>query len=157
MKKIIFLIAITALLISCKSGSGLSKAEEMAQTTAKIESMDYSFLPQTALPMGGRSVSLSYPYSLKVSKDTISSYLPYFGRAYTAPYPSDEGGIKFTSTNFEYDLIGNGNGNWDATIETKDENKKKYRLTLKMSDSGYATLTVLDNDRQSISFYGKIE
>jgi hypothetical protein len=37
------------------------------------------------------------------------------------------------------------------------ENLTKYALNLSIGDTGYATLTVNDNDRQPISFYGKIE
>ena len=47
---------------------------------------------------GYRSIYLSPYYYLKVSKDTVVAYLPYFGRAYTAPADPTEGGIKFTST-----------------------------------------------------------
>jgi len=39
-----------------------------------------------AVPMAGRSVNLTSPYSLEIHGDSILSYLPYFGRAYSAPY-----------------------------------------------------------------------
>lgn len=150
------LILIVLFTISCKTITDQQKTETANQFRNKIESSEYSFTPQTALPMGGQSISLNYSYSLKVSKDTINAYLPYYGRAYTAPSPSEEGGIKFISTDFKYNLSKEKNGSWDATIDIAD-NQKRYKLILKLSDSGYATLNVQDNNRQPISFYGKIE
>lgn len=43
------------------------------------------------VPMAGRSVNLTSPYSLEIHGDSILSYLPYFGRAYSAPYGGGEG------------------------------------------------------------------
>lgn len=139
---------------SCKSGETLASKEEMAQVSEKVESMNFTFVPQTAEPMSGRSVSLSSFFSLKVSKDTINSDLPYFGRAYSAPLPN-EGGIKFISTDFDYTVSENKKG-WDITIVPKD-NSKGYKLSLTLGQSGYGSLSVQQMNRQSISFYGKID
>ncbi|MDU1889864.1 MAG: DUF4251 domain-containing protein [Dysgonomonas sp.] len=149
-------IIISALLFSCKSGDSLTKQEQIDQITEKIESQNYKFVPRTAMPMSGRTINLSYSYSLDVSKDTISSYLPYFGRAYSAPLPMDEGGVKFVATNFEYTISEKKKGEWDVKINVK-ENNRLYDLSLIIGDSGNATLTVNEQNRQSISFFGKIE
>ncbi len=156
MKALITTTLIALFIFSCKSGENLSKQEIITEITNKIESGNYTFIPQTAIPMGGKSININYSYSLKVSKDTIESYLPYFGRAYVAPSPMDEGGIKFVSTDFDYTISDKKKGMWDVTIDTK-ESPKRYKLTLKIGDTGYTTLTVLDNNRQPINFYGKIE
>ncbi|MDR2950851.1 MAG: DUF4251 domain-containing protein [Prevotella sp.] len=156
MKKFTIIILIATLGFSCKSGSSLSKEETITSMTEKIESSSYTFIPQTALPTSGRSVNLNYSYSLKVSKDTISAYLPYFGRAYSAPISPDDNGIKFTSTDFEYSVSDKRKGMWDVNMMTKDT-QRKFNLILRVGDTGYATLTVNENNRQPISFYGKIE
>jgi len=156
MRTIFTLVAIAILGFSCKSGENLTKEETISRMKEKIESTNYTFVPQTALPMGGRSVNLNYSYSLKVSKDTVASYLPYFGRAYSAPISPTDGGIKFTSKDFEYTISENKKGMWDVNIITKDI-QPKYTLNLSIGDTGYATLTVNENNRQPISFYGKIE
>lgn len=157
MKTIITAATFIALLlfVGCKSGESLSKQETIAQITKKIESGDYKFIPQKAIPMAGNPISLSYSFALKVSKDSIDSYLPYYGRAYTAPSPT-EGGIKFVSTDFDYTISEKKKGMWDISIIPND-NQKRYRLSLNVGDTGYGTLTVQDNNRQSISFYGVIE
>jgi len=156
MRTIFALVIIAILGFSCKSGENLTKEETISRMKEKIESTNYTFVPQTALPMGGKSVNLSYTYSLKISKDTVNSYLPYFGRAYSAPMSPTDGGIKFTSKDFEYTISEKKKGMWDVTVITKDI-QPKYTLNLSIGDTGYATLTVNENNRQPISFYGKIE
>lgn len=150
----IFLIS--ALFVGCKATEKLSKEEAIAQTSERVENQHYTFMAQRAIPMGGKSINVSYNYTLKVSKDTISAYLPYFGRAYTAPLSNDEGGIKFTSTDFEYSISEKNKGMWDVSIKTRD-NQKRYQLSLSISENGTATLNVQDSRRQSITFYGQIE
>jgi hypothetical protein len=156
MKALITATLLIAFFFSCKSGDSLSKAEAMAKIAEQVESSNYKFIPQTALPMGGRAINISSSYELKITKDTVSAYLPYFGRAYSAPYPTDEGGIKFVSTNFNYDTKDNGKGQWYTTISIKDD-RRNLELTLDIGNTGYATLSVRDNTRQPISFYGRIE
>ncbi|MDR0823929.1 MAG: DUF4251 domain-containing protein [Prevotella sp.] len=156
MRTIITILLLVALGFGCKSGSSLTKEETSALMNEKIESSDYTFVAQTAIPMGGKSVNLNYLYSLKVSKDTVSAYLPYYGRAYTAPMPSEDGGIKFTSANFDYTVSEKKKGMRDVTIKTKDT-QRRYDLILSIGDSGYATLSVNESNRQPITFYGKIE
>lgn len=144
------------MLIGCKSGEGLSKQVSATEITEKLKSGNYEFVPQMVTPMKGKSIDLSSSFSLKVSKESVDSYLPYFGRAYTAPMSADEGGIKFVSTDFEYTVSGKKGGGWDISIIPND-NKKRYKLSLSIGGNGYGTLTVLDTNRQAISFYGRIE
>lgn len=150
------IIAILIFLFGCKTAEKISNEETNANIKEKIESQKYIFKPTTAIPMGGKSINLDYSYSLKVSKDTIESYLPYFGRAYVAPSPTDEGGIKFTSTEFEYSISEKKKDMWHVNISTSDQSPK-YTLRLDIGSSGYATLSAQDNNRQMITFYGKIE
>lgn len=154
-------IATTILLVSvlffgCKTSEKLSKEEVITRITEKVENRNYTFVAQRAFPMGGRSINITYNYSLKVSNDTITAYLPYFGRAYTAPMSSDDNGIKFTSTDFEYSTSEKNKGMWDIRIKTND-NQKRYQLSLSIGEKGDATLNVQDTHRQAITFYGQIE
>lgn len=147
---------ITILLFGCKSGESLSKQETIAQITQKIESGNYTFIPRRAMPMEGNTINLDYSFALKVSQDSIDSYLPYYGRAFTAPLSTTEGGIKFISTDFQYTISEKKKGIWDISIIPND-NQKRYKLLLNVGNTGYGTLTVMDINRQSISFYGVIE
>lgn len=94
-------------------------------------------------------------YQLKINKDSIEAYLPYYGRAYTASMNPDDSGIKFKSKNFGYKLDKKKKGGWVINIRPKDT-KDISSLTLNVSESGYASLNVNSNNRQSISFNGVI-
>lgn len=93
-------------------------------------------------------------YHLRVTKDSIVAYLPFFGRSFTAPMNPDNTGIKFTSTDFTYSTT-KKKKNWIITIEPKDV-QGAQKLILRVSDSGSATLNVTDYNRQAISFDGYI-
>ncbi len=94
---------------------------------------------------------------MKVTPDTIIAYLPYFGRAYEAPYNSSDVGIKFTSTKFDYKMKqGKKAGNWIINIKINDQ-IKDIDLTLDVSDNGKADLRIYDQTKQPISFQGELE
>lgn len=124
---------------------------------ALITSKNYVFKARTALPMRGsaRQLTANY-YDLKISKDSIVSYLPFFGRAFSAPMNSEESGIMFTSTSFVYNEKEKKKGGWDVQIKPKDT-KDIRQLFLNISSSGMATLQVISNSRETISFTGFIE
>lgn len=120
-----------------------------------VNAHDFIFSATTALPMTGKTRILTSAYDLEVSKDSIISFLPYFGRAYSAPLDPSKGGIKFTSTQFEYKEENKKDG-WDISIKPKDVSEVQ-QLYLHISSEGYATLQVISTQRQPISFYGKVK
>src|SRR3981189_2838220 len=68
------------------------QASKMLATKALIDSQRFIFVPQFESPLRGGTRPVTSYYDLEVSRDTIKSYLPYFGRSYTAPLnPSDIG------------------------------------------------------------------
>ena len=121
-----------------------------------IDSKNYVFVAQTAIPIGGRAINLTSPYEVRVSGDTVASDLPYFGRAFVAPMNPSEGGIRFTSTNFNYKVKGRKKGGWDIAILPKDS-KDVRQMLLTVSESGYGTLQVVSNNRQQISYNGYVK
>jgi uncharacterized protein DUF4251 len=120
-----------------------------------VGEQNYVFVAQLVNPQNGRSRNLNtLDYTLTVRKDSVISYLPYFGRAYSAPINSSDGGIKFTSTQFDY--INSPKGNkWQITIKPKDGTDVQ-QMYLDIFDNGNATLQVTSNNRQGISFNGYI-
>lgn len=125
------------------------------QVSAWIESRNYDFVAQMAMPMSGNTRQLTSEYDVLISKDTINSYLPYFGRAYSASLNPDDAGIKFISKEFIYKSTNRNKGGWDIEIKPKDA-KEVQQLSLSISEDGYATLQVIQTNRQPISFNGYI-
>lgn len=120
-----------------------------------IESKEFVFRAQTALPLSGSSRQLTSEYDLRVSPNSVVSYLPYFGRAYFLPYGSTEGGFNFTSTKFLYSAKPAKKGGWEINIKPSDvQDIREFFLTI--SENGYGTLQVLSNNRQPISFSGYV-
>ena len=75
-----------------------------------------------AVPMAGRSVNLTSPYSLEIHGDSILSYLPYFGRAYSAPYGGGEGlTFKEVATEKEQTSEKKGSSEIKFRVKTKED------------------------------------
>jgi len=119
-----------------------------------IDSQNFVFKAKTVYPQSGRSRQLTDEYDLTVTKDKVVSYLPYFGKAYSASIGSNEGGIKFSSTEFEY-KSNKTSKNWEITIKPKDASDVQ-QLFLTVFDNGHANLRVTSTNRQAISFDGVV-
>lgn len=132
------------------------RKEQMEKVQNMVDLQNYKFVAQYALPMSGRSIILSADYDVVVGNDSINAYLPYFGRAYVAPADPTEGGIKFNSTDFDYRLEKGKKGGWMAHIDIHD-GKQRIRMTLNITTTGIAHLSVNDDYRQTISFSGYVE
>lgn len=148
-----FLLSFLAMsALSVVAGAQRQSPEEIKRI---VESRNYVFKAQMANPQNSISRQLTSEYDLSVSRDTVVSFLPYFGRAYVAPTNPAEGGIKFTSTKFEYKESSDGK-RWKITIKPKDASEVQ-QLYLEVFDNGSATLHVISTNRQGISFTGYIE
>jgi Domain of unknown function (DUF4251) len=120
-----------------------------------VDEHNYIFKAESASSQQGRLRQLSSEYDLTVMPDTVVSYLPFFGRAYSAPIDPTEGGIKFTSTKFEYKLLKQKKDRWDILITPKDASDVQ-QLYLTIYDNGRATLRINSLNRQSMSFTGYV-
>lgn len=145
---------------------------DKATTIKVLQNQDFIFQATSAMPManndvtrvlnrmnnsgGGGTINLNgSQYDLTIKKDSITAYLPYYGRAYTATMNPDDSGTKFKSKKFNYTSVKKKKGGWTITIEPKDV-KDSQKLTLDVSENGYATLYVNNINRQPISYYGYI-
>lgn len=150
------LFIIPFFVFSCKGSKGLSKEEIIKQTESLLFAQRYTFEATQALPANSGTKHLSSGYTLKITPDSIIAHLPYFGRAYSAPNPIEDGGIKFTSTDFYYSLSSKDKGTYRATIKILD-NPNKYEFSLLIAENAKVTVYVSQLNKQSITFYGDIE
>ena len=131
-----------------------SHTEEKKQA---IVSDQWIFVAQSAIPQGGRSRMLTTRYEMRVSKDTIIAYLPYFGRSFsgagamTNPNPLD-----FKSVDFSINREEKNKGGWRVTVKPKDINAIQSML-FELYENGSANLNVTLTDRTPISFVGTVE
>ena len=121
-----------------------------------VQSRNYSFIPQSATTNKGKTIQLSYGYDLKLMKDSLSVYLPYYGRAYNAGYQANNDiGIEFNSHDFIYSADSTKKQSWEITIKPKGA--KVSSLFISVTANGYSIVRVTSNDRDPISYYGIIK
>jgi uncharacterized membrane protein len=120
-----------------------------------VNSKEFIFLAETAFPSGMRSVNLSVNSNyLKYHPTHIESYMPYYGRVYSAaPYSSDNG-LKFEGEPTEYKVT-TGKKKYLVTTDVKGATDN-YTLNLTVSFDGSASLSIISNNRSTISYGGQI-
>lgn len=157
MKTIYSLSLLLIVIAAATSCIGTSQAQENSKDFEGIvNSRNYIFVAQSVNPIGGRFRQLTSEYDLRVLGDSVVSFLPYFGRAYSAPIDPTQSSLHFTSTDFEYEQAARKRGGWIVIIKPRD-NREVRQLTLTVTQSGSASLQVISTNKQQISFNGYIE
>jgi hypothetical protein len=135
-----------------------SKSQELdsAIVAKAVETKNYIFKAQSASPQRGGFRQLTSEYDLVVRPDTLVSYLPYYGRSFSAPINATDAGLQFTSMNYEYSVKNKKKNRWDITIKPKDVSRIRD-LNLTVFDNGRASLRVSSNDREVITFDGYLK
>ena len=136
-------------------GFGIAVHAQTKSVKAAVESKNYVFSAQTAIPLSGRARNLTTDYDLRVSPGSVVSYLPYYGQAYQAPIGETRSPLDFSSKDFDYVITPGKKDGWTVTIKPKDY-KEVQAMTLSISSEGYATLQVTSTNRQAISFNGVV-
>lgn len=148
------LTTITTAFAQTTTSKADKKKAKQDDVKAMVEAQRYTFTAQYANPLGGGHRYLTSDYDLRIRKDSVIAYLPYFGRAYfDVPYNPSEGGIKFTSTKFTYKITPKKKGGWDVIIKPSDV---KYMETINMyiSADGYTNVQFTITNKSAISFDG---
>lgn len=135
-----------------------SDSTKEKQVENLLNNHEYIFIANYANPMSGRMRTLTSEYSLQVQKDTVTAYLPYFGTVTTPSMQllNGEGGIKFTSTKFNYTMTTGKKSRKDIQIKINDSGDAR-QLTLTVFSNGSASLNVISSGRQPVSYRGYIE
>ena len=159
MKKIRLLLICLAVLCAGSqvlyAQSKKEKAEKKAGAVKElINSRHYTVDVLRAYPMGGESVNLTSPYSLEIRGDSLISYLPYFGRAYSIPYGGGKGLI-FDAPITNYRCVINTKKTALITFESRND-EDVYQFQVDIFPSGSATIDVVPTKRQSISYQGDL-
>ena len=155
--RMLLLVALCFFSLGLTAQDGNNKEQEKAAAIKEmIDQKNYTFNAEFTMPMKGGRRYLDPGYTLKVRPDTVISDLPYFGRAYSAEYGGTDGGLKATSTSFDYEMKERKKGGWEITIKTKDL-KEQLQMVLTVFDNGSASLNVTSTSRQPISYDGNIE
>lgn len=131
------------------------KAQQIEEIKAIVEGKTFVFKARNANPMRGKTINLTTDYDVKITKDSIYSYLPYFGVAYTASYGGTESPMIFEKPFETFDMENTKNG-YLIKVSAKNSNDR-LEYSFNISESGSTTLNVSSLNRQSISYYGNLE
>lgn len=150
------LLALPACLPTLSAQSRKEKKEQKKEAVQKqIISENYKIEVNTAIPMRGRTIPLTSSYSLAIRNDSVISYLPYYGRAYSIPYGGGDG-LNFSAPLKEYDMKTDKKGN--PVIKFTARSPEDYfEFRIKVYSNGSASIDVNMQNRQSISFQGELE
>jgi len=131
--------------------------ETIGEVTRKVESKDVTVTVHYANPLRMKQVVLTSEYDLRIINDSAFAYLPYFGVAYSAPYRSSEGGIKFAEPMTDYAIASNKKSNgWDMHFKIRSK-EDVYEIFMNIFNNGSALFSVTSQKRDMISFSGEVK
>lgn len=164
MKHIIFTVFILGLSLGMraqeqemtrKERKAKIEAEQKVHIKQLISDKTWRFEADRMLPSSGSSKTLVTDYGIDFLSDKISSYLPFYGRAYKAEYGSNRSPMDFESEVDSYNIQDWKKGGWIVNFNVK--NKSDFmQFTFTITPTGSATLSVTSTDREHISFQGDI-
>lgn len=146
---------ISVLFWGCSASNSATKpaAEEINNM---INSHQFTFVAERMNPLRGSTRPLTSNYDVVVKRDTLHSFLPYFGRAFQAPIDPTKGPLSFESYNFSYNVTLKDKDEWQVYINPKD-NSDVQQFYFQIFGNGTATLNVVSTNRDPISFYGHVQ
>lgn len=135
------------------------KAEESLKKQMQIETLvnskDFVFIAKYALPMGAKQVDLrSNPNYVRFSSDLMDGYMPFFGTATSGIGLSGDNTIKFKDKPETFN-IEKKKKNFQLDTKVKGE-RDIYRVSLSISFEGTASMSIISNNRSTISYQGEI-
>ena len=148
-------LAIMLTMVQCSSSKSVTNLER-AEVEQMIDSHSFIFVAERMNPLRGRSRILTSSYDVRVNNDSIISYLPYFGRAYSAPVDPTNVGTQFTSTNFTYHVKADKNNKWYVSLTPKDA-PAIQELSFTIFENGVASLSINSTYKDQISYEGYIK
>jgi hypothetical protein len=154
-KNFLPLLATLLVLWSCsgsKPVTGLSEADVQQMVNAK----EFSFRANQMMPSGGRAIILNETYLFTVTPEKVVADLPYMGRAFTVNYGSTDGGMRFQSVNFDYNVSPGRKNGWTVTIRPKDQGDVRDCI-MNIYTNGTADLSINSNNRQQIRYDGFLQ
>lgn len=102
---------------------------------------------------GGKRQLTPEEYTVHIKNDSVIAFLPYYGASYTAQINQTDGGIKFTSLQFDYSFTEKKKDQCEITIKPKDINGMQQLFITVFSD-GTAQMQVISTNREPTSFTG---
>ncbi|MBA2745955.1 MAG: DUF4251 domain-containing protein [Flavisolibacter sp.] len=133
-----------------------SRVTDNTAVTQLLESGNYAFIAQTMSPSRATPTTIAGSgYGLRLTNDSLSVLLPFFGRAFDASVNRTGGPIEVNTRAFESNKT-RKNKRWEISFSPAASTQVR-QLFLSVSDNGYASLQVISTNRETVSFNGTVE
>ncbi len=130
------------------------KAQQMEVIKAIAESQNFVFSARNATPMSGRSLNLTSEYIVKVTNDSIFSYLPYQGMSHSAVFGGTESPMIFSQPIETYKIEETKNGYMvKLSVNNRTDN---LNFSFHISQTRLTNLSVSSINRQPMSYSGEV-
>ena len=122
---------------------------------ALLDSENFEFIANTMFPMGQPSKNLvGSDYSVSFSPKMILSDLPFSGVAHRGMGVGRDKGMRFQGKPMDFSIIHSEKEyHVTASVKTDDDS---FDISMDVSKTGYATLTIESKNRESVSYQGEI-
>ena len=151
----VVVVAVMGLLSACSTMTAAERAQKALAVEKALASRRYVVDVRMMYPRRGRAVNVSSNYSLEVKGDTVVSYLPYFGRAYSVPYDGGKA-LNFSAPISSYESARDEKGRTYVKLVTDNE-EDVITFQLEIFDNGQATIDVQAREREPITYSGELE
>ena len=125
-------------------------------TKQLVDSKHYMFIPQSMTPQRSQTRQIDFGYDLRVTGDTANCYMPYLGRSFVSDYGSNDGAIRFNTSDFSYKVEEQKKGGWTITV-TPNNVRNVRRIVLRITKEGRTSAEVSSNNRDLITYNGYIQ
>ena len=158
-----FPLLLVAVLLTACATSGLTKEERRAQIRQHVEeclaarNFKIDVRDMQTLRYGSRN--LTSVWNVEVRNDSLISYLPYFGNAYSVtPYGSSNAkGLNFSERILSYQQERNQRKERTSITIRVENEEDRYTYLIEIYDNGSSTVSVRSVNRDYISFTGDLQ
>lgn len=144
----------TAAVAACGTLTAAQQTERALAVEKALESMHYEVKVKMMYPRRTPAINVTSNYSLEVKGDTLVSYMPFYGRAYSVPYGGGKS-LNFTAPIKSYQAAKDDKGTTRVKVVT-DNDEDVITYNLEVFDNGQVTIDVLAREREMISYSGEM-
>ena len=150
MKNIIVIASL--FLIACSS----VQTSENSNIAKLLQNKEFVFIAQTAIPARSPSIAIGGGgYDLKMLNDSLSVLLPFYGRSTDISAGRNGGPIELKTKDFSY-TVNKKKTRWEVYFVPTGQTPIR-QMSLSVSENGYASLQVVSNNRDNMTFNGVVE
>jgi hypothetical protein len=150
--RIFYTLAVLFIFGSTTAQNKSEKAHTSIETL--LNSKNFEFIANTALPLSGPAKNLvGSNYSITFTPEMVTSNLPFYGRIYSGKVMGRDKGMRFKGKPENFNIEKSKEYQVNASVTGENDT---YEISMSVSDSGYATLIISTNDRETITYQGEV-